>query len=129
MLYEVNPNLVVQVCDNARTATNLARKASAEGAPFDLVLLDLVLKPSTVPQPSVLQPGEPSGFDFADKFREAERSESAEIGKAFVVLVTSAVRLGAHRAACKLHGVDIVLSKPLQYTALNAISSFCWDCR
>jgi len=143
MLREVNPNLVVAVCDDARTATNLARKAAAEGAPFDLVLLDLVLKPATVSQspllgvyaqqPSVLRPGAASGFDFASEFRDEERSNSAvsdyEFGKALVVLVTSAAPLGAHRAACKMHGVDVVMSKPLQLTALNAISSFCWNGR
>lgn len=135
MLQQVNPNFVITVCDDASTATALACRSAAQGLPFDLVLLDLVLKPGSVAHPSVLQTGEAgsSGFAFAEKFREAERLNSAlhdyEFGRAFVVLVTSAVRKGAHRVACKLNGVDLVVSKPLQHEALNAISSFCWDCR
>jgi len=135
LLRTINPNFRIAVATNATVALEQATQAAVDGYPFDLILLDLVLHQGSVASPDVLRPGMPnsSGFRFADEFRDAEADVSSlrdcDAGCAFVVLVTGNVMVDAHRMACKLHGIDLVVPKPLRLDRLNAIVSFCWGSR
>jgi len=131
MLNSVNRNVAITTAGDGNAALMLATQMAARGTPFDLVMIDLVLRPASVARPNVLWPGESSGLDFAEAYRDAERAIAAQQflgrGPSLVVLVTGTTAVpAAHKAACKIRGADVIVPKPLDHEFFNAISTFFW---